>query len=304
MENKQYEHDSLNQKDLFQEYIDSLPEEEEEKAEETERKSSGLSKQVEEDLRDYQRRGYDSQRSQPSSSSRSWSRRASADNRRRVGVALIAAGSAIMVVGLTATMIARNSYTYTEPVYYEEPYVEEYEDPWEAAYQQMSGSLSNPEAVVEGHYVSLPVKVSDFMQEDWKIRSGAFSGSYETIGSEPVALRVETDYGYSIAEISVVSPTGEEVPLNDAIVTGISFDSTDAWVELNGGISIGSNSWIIEDALNTDGTEWTKKGGSEGTRYIVESVSENEYGYDDYVLRLELVDDYTERIVMQMNQGE
>lgn len=301
MENKQYEHDSLNQKDLFQEYIDSLPEEEEEKAEETERESSGLSKQVEEDLRDYQRRGYDSQCSRTSSSFRS--RRAAADNRKRAGVILLSAGMAMMAVGLTVGLITRNDYS--EPVYIEtDPYAEEYEDPWQEAYEQMFGNLSVPEAVVDGHYVSLPVKFSDFMQEDWKIRSGAFSGSAETVGSEPVALRVETDYGYSIAEISVVSPTGEEVPLNESIITGISFDDIDAWAELNGGIAIGSGSWTIEEALNSSGTEWTKKGGSDGTRYIVESVSENEYGYDDYVLRLELVDDYTERIVMQMNQGE
>lgn len=302
MENKQYEYDSLNNKDMFQEYINSLPEEEEKK-EETGEERSGVSKQVEEDLLDYSRRGYDrqSQNEQTRSSYRRTARR-----RGNAAAAVIAVcGLVVMIAGITGVFVSRNSYSYsveTEPAMEIDPY--EYEDPWEDAYSQMSGSLTTPEAIVDGHYISLPVKYSDFMQEDWKVRSSAFSDDISSVGSQPVTLHIETEYGYDIADISLVSPTGEEVAIEDALITGISFDSEGTWVELNGGLSIGSGTWSIEQALSDEGIEWVKRGSSEGSRYVVESSTENEYGYDEYVLRLELEDDYTDRIVMQLSQGE
>jgi len=116
MENKQYEYDSLNNKDMFQEYINSLPEEEEKK-EETGEERSGVSKQVEEDLLDYSRRG-------------------------NAAAAVIAGcGLVVMIAGITGVFVSRNSYSYsveTEPAMEIDPY--EYEDPWEDAYSQMSGS--------------------------------------------------------------------------------------------------------------------------------------------------------------------
>jgi hypothetical protein len=300
MENKQYEHDSLNNKEMFQEYINSLPEEEGEKKEETGQERSGISKQVEEDLLEYSRKGYDRQRQ--ASTTRSSYRRTRSRRGGAIAAILLTGGLAVTIAGFTGLMVARN--TYSEAV--DEPfeYVEPMEDPWEDAYSQMSGSLTSPEAVVDGHYISLPMKYSDFMQEDWKVRSSAFSDDITTVGEQPVALHIETDYGYDIADISVVSPTGEEVALEDALITGVSFDSEGTWVELNGGLSIGSGTWTIENALSEEGVEWVKRGSAEGSRYIVESSTKNEYGYDEYVLRLELEDDYTERIVMQLSPGE
>ena len=60
---------------------------------------------------------------------------------------------------------------------------------------------------------------------------------------------------------------------------------------------------LISSRKVVQGIEWTKHGNDAGTRYVVESAVENEYGYDDYVLRLELQDDYVERITMQLSQS-
>jgi long-chain acyl-CoA synthetase len=111
------------------------------------------------------------------------------------------------------------------------------------------------------------------------------------------------DYERKPSSCGVVSPTGEPVPVSEAIITGLYTDSESYWYELNGGIYVGSSSWTVENALNEQGIEWTKHGNDAGTRYVVESAVENEYGYDDYVLRLELQDDYVERITMQLSQS-
>ncbi len=297
MENKQYDYENLNQKDMFQDYIDSLPDEEEGK-EETGQEYSGLSEQVEKDLLDYKRRGYDKLNKTSSSRSRRSRRRTRSP---ALAALLITAGAALIITG-TAVTVFSNTRDYYEPDYEVEPY--EYEDPWADAYSQMSGSLADPEAVVDGYYVSLPVKVSDFMQGEWKISTSAFNDGQNTVGATPQTFQVETEWGTDVAEISVVSPTGEEVALEDGLITGISFDQDGVWVELNGGISTGSGTWSIEEALKGQKLDWIKRGNEEGSRYIIETGADNEYGYDEYVLRLELQDDYIDRIVMQMDQSE
>ncbi|MBE6111251.1 MAG: hypothetical protein E7194_12700 [Erysipelotrichaceae bacterium] len=312
MEEKKFENQNLNN-DLFQEYIDSLPEEKDsvirgevpdEEANPSahqaqDNSSSGLSDQVEKDLLDYKRRGFGEHTVRRNTSSR---RRTSKNRNAAAAVLVATAAGVIAIASLTTFMIARNtysdSYTYTEP-YTEEEYV----DPYEEEMAKMSGSLSQPEIFLNGKYVALPLSMNEFMQEGWKVRTSAFSETADTVGSEPVSFHVETEWGEEICEVSVVSPTGEPVPVSEAIITGLYTDSESYWYELNGGIYVGSSSWTVENALNEQGIEWTKHGNDAGTRYVVESAVENEYGYDDYVLRLELQDDYVERITMQLSQS-
>ncbi len=313
MEEKKFENQNLNS-ELFQEYIDSLPEEKEtvirgevpdeeanpSASHQTEdNPSDGLSEQVERDLLDYKRRGYGEHTVRRSTSSH---RRTSRKRNTAAAVLIGAAAGVIAIASVTTILIARN--TYSDAEYYTEPYIEEeYVDPYEEEMAKMSGSLSQPEIFLNGKYVALPVSFKDFMQEGWKVRTSAFSDAAETVGSEPVSFHIETEWGEEICEVSVVSPTGEPVPVSDAIVTGLYTDSQSYWYELNGGIYVGSSSWTVENALNEQGIEWTKHGNDAGARYIVESAVENEYGYDDYVLRLELEDDYVERITMQLSQS-
>ena len=302
--NRQYENEGLNQSnDLFQQYIDSLEEEpaeerNDESVQQEEQPVSHLSSQVEKDLLEYKKRGYSSERRETATRTR---RRA----RSRSGLAVfgIIAGMAAVLIS-SAVLVFRNveSRGYEIEQYEVEPY--EYIDPWEEAYQQMSGDLNVPELTLNEHYVRLPVKVADFMQEGWKIRTSVFSENADTVGSDPASLQIEDEWGNAIAEVSVVSPTGEEVSISDALIVGLSADDGTSWCRLNGDIGTGSSSWVIEEILNEQNIEWIKRGGDAGSRYVIETETENEYGYDKYVLRMELEDDYTQRIIMQLSQSE
>ena len=302
MEEKKFENQNLNS-DLFQDYIDSLPEEEQKAEGETPEVDigySGVSDRVEQDLLDYKRKGYGEHTVR--NTSRVSEIRRSKSRTKAVGLSILTMGLAMITVGTAVTFITNR--TYSEPVYYEPPAAEEYVDPYEEEYNMMSGDLSKPEIFINGKYVSLPLKMSEFMQDEWRIRTSAFSETVDEIGTEPVSFHIESEWGEEIAEVSVVSPTGEPVPVEDALITGLYTDSESYWYELNGGVYVGSSSWTVEDALKSQGIEWTKKGNDEGTRIIVEAPAENEYGYDQYVLRLELEDETVERITMQLSQSQ
>lgn len=299
MEEKKFENRNLNS-ELFQEYLDSLPEEEENKTAEQKEaeKASGISDQVEKDLLDYKRKGYGEQTVRTENrSSRRYRNRS-----RNTAVPVIIAGAVGAIALSSALIFVTASRAFSHETYYEPEYEEPYVDPYEEEYGKMSGQLSEPEIFLNGHYVKLPLKVNEFMQEGWKIRSSAFTETADTVGSEPVSLHVESEWGEEIAEISVVSPDGEEVPVSEGLITGLFTDNENYWYELNGGVYVGSSSWTVEEALKTEGLEWVKRGNDEGSRYIIEAPAENEYGYDEYVLRLELEDDYVQRITMQLSQ--
>lgn len=308
MEERKFENQNLNQaNDLFQEYIDSLPEEnaEEIKEPEEEKKTvfSGVSDRVEQDLLDYKRRNMES------SFDRFTSSRFERRRRRRSGnaaVPLIIAGTAgaIILASIGVIAVTRSTFDHSYTEAYPEYYEEEYVDPYETEFAKMSGSLSQPEIFLNGKYVSLPVSMKDFMQEEWKVRTSAFSEGADTVGSDPVSFHIETEWGEEIAEVSVVSPSGEPVPVSEGIVVGLYTDNPNYWYELNGGIYVGSSTWTVEEALKEEGLEWVKRGNELGSRYIIEAPAENEYGYDEYVLRLELEDDYVEKITMQLSQSQ
>ena len=300
MEEKKFENQNLNS-ELFQEYLDSLPDEnEQKKTGETETEiPSGISEQVEKDLMDYKRRGYAAHDVRDDTAYRSRTRR----RRGAAVVPLIIAGSAAAIAISAFSVFVMANRTYDEQEHYYPPVEEEYVDPYEEEYNKMSGQLSQPEIFLNGHYVKLPLKMSEFMQEGWKIRTSAFNETADTVGSEPVSFHIESEWGEEIAEVSVVSPTGEEVPVSEGLITGLFTDNESYWYELNGGIYVGSSTWTVENALKEEGLDWVKRGNDEGSRYIIESAAENEYGYDEYVLRLELEDDYVERITMQLSQS-
>lgn len=201
MEDKQFENQGLNQNsDLFQDYIDSLPDEENGSENAEANRFAGVSDQVEKDLLDYKRRGY-GEHTVRSVSSR-------ADRRRRRGgaraVPLIVAGcaGAIALASVVTMATIRSSYSYHEPAY--EYVEEEYYDPSQEEYAKMSGSLAQPEIYLNGHYVSLPLTMKEFMQEGWKVRTSAFTDNVDTVGTEPVAFHIESEWGEEIAEVSEI----------------------------------------------------------------------------------------------------
>lgn len=291
--------------DQFSDYLSSL---EEETTSSEKGYTPNISDQVEQDLIDYQKKGFSSKTAAPKRTQRSRNRRTAPWPFFGIAIGAIAA----MTIALTAirfvTTVNREVYTYENTYEYDldhdySGYEENYT--YESPYDLLSEDIRVPEVVVGDKYVRLPATMNEFMENGWKIRSNVFSDDITEVGADPVSFGIQNEWGEDICEISVVSPTGETVPINEAVIVGLSFgEGNYYWGELPGWISIGTDADNVEYTLQDSGAEWTKRGDADGVRYIVEADAENDYGFDKYTLRLNVENGAVERIIMQLGRSQ
>ena len=279
----EYEESDLKQ-DLWNEYLNELPDNEEQKEQKETVRKPQLSSKVEQDLMDYSRRRF--------------SRRSSNKSGRN---ALVVAFGIIMAVTI-AIGAAVSGFMYISdrgedyPDYPQEYIQEEYQD------TVLGGDLGNPQFMLDDYMIELPAQFSDFMQEDWKVSWNAFTESTDEVGSDPVALVITNRYGNKVCDVMVVSPTGEPVPLSDATVIAVSVESeSNTWLQLPGDVYSWSSTYSIEEALNQSNVEWVKKGDGASAVYEIRSknMADSEY---DYIIRIEMTDGSTQRISLIMEK--
>lgn len=305
-----YEHETRSAgNDQFSDYLNSLDEETTASSGDEKGYTPNLSDQVEQDLIDYQKKGFSSK---TVSSAPKRTRR----TRRRTSsipfLGVMIGGLAALMIAFTAvrviTTVNREVYTYENMYEYDldndySGYEDGYE--YESPYEKLSEDIRTPEIVISDKYIHLPVTMNEFMENGWKIKSNVFSDDITEVGADPVSFGIQNEWGDDLCEISVVSPTGETVPLNEAVIVGLSISSNDYYYgELPGWVSLGSSVDSVEYALQDSGAEWTKRGDAEGVRYIVEADAENDYGFDKYTLRLNVDYDSVDRITMQLSRSQ
>ena len=292
--------------DQFSDYLNSL--EEETTASSGMGYTPNISDQVEQDLIDYQKKGFSSKTAARAPKRTQRARRSRASSLPFLGIMI---GSiAAITIAFTAvrvfTTVNREVYTYENRYEYDldDDYYVNGED-YESPYDLMSEDIRSPEIIISDKYIKLPVTMNEFMENGWKIKSNVFSDDVTEVGADPVSFSIQNEWGDDLCEISVVSPTGETVPINEALIVGLSVAQGDyGWGELPGWVYLGSSVDSVEYTLRESGAEWTKRGDAEGVRYIVESAVENDYGYDRYTLRLNVEDISVERITMQLSRSQ
>lgn len=276
----EYEENDLKQ-DLWNEYLNDLPDNKEQKEE---IRKPQLSRKVEQDLMDYSRRRFS---------------RKKTDKTGR-NIFLIAMGivvAATAVIGTAFTILVNTGRDDVYDPEYPPTYIEE-----ENEDTVLGGDLGNPVFMLDDYTMELPSQFSDFMQEDWKVSWNAFTESTDEVGSDPVALQITNRYGNKICDIMVVSPTGEPVPLSDAVVIAVSVESeSNTWLQLPGDLYSWSSTYSIEEALNQSNVEWVKKGDGTNAQYEIRSKNMTDSEYD-YIIRIEMQDGHTQRISLIMEK--
>ena len=177
---------------------------------------------------------------------------------------VIGIGAATVLIGSLATglvMMERNSYEYTEPEYIE-PYHEE------EIYEE---SIGNPVFEIDGYSYSLPVELQNLLTDDLSTDADLYS----MIGADPVTITLLGWDNEPIAEMTVVSPDGSEIPLGKGTVTGITFRNSSYWIMLPSGIGLGFDSYSVEMALRDAGLPWTKTGSGTSSTYTIENTLED-----------------------------
>ena len=290
MNQKEYQNqnnESSYAQDMWQEYMDSL--------EDTEEKQDGkISDQVEKDLINY---------AINKEQEKTRNRRRRRSTGLIVGLSVLAITMAVSIVGIVTV----NRYSYTDT--YSEPI--EYTEDWEDDYTFDEGfynAVGLDQAVfrLDGQELSLPVSLDVLEEYGWNVSQGAFSQHVDTVGSEPVTFQLRKD-DENIGEIMLVSPTGEDVTLDEAMVVGLSLNYQNSWYydfQLPGEIGMYESSYFIERALNNNGITWHKTGDNSGTEYVATSQVDNGTSYNQYEIRIEMQDDSVRRITMQLKQSE
>lgn len=290
MNQKEYQNqnsESSYAQDMWQEYMDSL--------EDTEEKQDGkISDQVEKDLINY---------AINKEQEKTRKRRRRRSTGLIVGLSVLAITMAVSIVGIVAVNRYTYSNTYSEPIEYTEDWEDEYtfdEDFYNAV------GLDQAVFRLDGEELSLPVSLDVLESHGWTLSQGAFSQHVDTVGSEPVTFSLRQE-GEQIGEIMLVSPTGEDVTLDEAMVVGLSLNYDNSWYydfQLPGEIGLYDSSYFIEKALNNNGISWHKSGDNSGTEYVMTSQVDNGTSYNQYELTIEMQDDSVNRITMQLKQSE
>lgn len=264
--------------DLFQEYLNE---------QENKESQDGIrvSDQVEEDLRRYEL----FEKHMPKKN-RSGDRRKTAV----IGLGIVAVAASVAIVA--GTVISRMSYS--EPEYYEEPYAYDIEE--QDGYAYLSENIANPEFVMDQQYYAFPFQVSDLLNNGWEIRTSGFSGSIGEVGSEPAVIRMVSPWGDQNVELTVVSPNGETVPVEEATAVGLYISGWGVDFNLPGYVGIGEGSYYLEDVFARSDVEWVKTGKNGASYYTVSADTDS----GTYSIDFEMQDDMVESITLQMQNGQ
>ena len=230
MERNQYQNRNEYGQDLFQEYLDELPDPQIE-----------ISPMAERDVEKYQEQTEKKQK-----------------NQFRIKTLLMTCAAAL-IVNILGTPIWRRA-TYNPPaVKYNYPVeVIEY-GPGDGV---LDNDLKEQEVLIDGDYYHFPFKVSDLLDKGWEIDDDVDEVQY----SEYVRL-VRGDETLHV--VSLISPDGTPCAPEDALVTGfIVYDSDTTDLVLPGGITCASTERDIIQAMRDSGLSWKyEESEYEGTVY-------------------------------------
>ena len=274
----QYQHDpnEKRQSDLWEDYLN-----EEEKYE-----GPKLSDQVQKDLMNFK---YEN-------SVRPMKQR----NLPKIGIIL----GIIFLLLTTFVVISGRSgaVSYNEQPHYEEVIINDplYEVE-EVEYDEISDDLRIPEFMVNEKVYRLPVSVSELISNEFELRGDSFTTTSNEVGEEPVTMLLVED-GYIVANALVVSPTGETVPIEDAMVVGIA-SVPNGYFAIPDYLSTYSSETYLLDYFEYANISYEVERVSNNEKYYyVHNVDDNETEYKNYTLRLRVVDGEIETIVMELKK--
>ena len=188
-------------------------------------------------------------------------------------------GIAIVIMTYLAVDISQNNEV-----------IEEYIDSAVEVVDEVGLPLGEPVFAVNEQGYRLPTLVGDLLEDhDLTYSSEAFASEITEVGEEPVHIVLKDEYGNKIADLMVVSPTGEVVPIEEAIATGISVDTYEYKTAVSVGdqIDIYSGTYTLEEALKESGEQYTVSHQGDIGLYTIEKDVEMEYGYSHYTLQIE-----------------
>lgn len=284
MDQKQYdrkESQDSYQQDLWNDYMDSLEEEEKQPDQ------SGLSDRVEQDLYNYSRE----------------TRR----NKTGRNIAVFVSAGVICVtaaIGIAAyAFVGSHDYDYDYDYDYDPDNVPVIEELDYDAYDYLGRDFHVPEFIFNGtYYYQLPMRFGDFDLMEMRIKKDAFSEGITEVGSEPVRLSLLDEYGEAGIDLLVVSPTGETVPLEDALIIGLSSGSYD--ITVSDFYSYGSRyAWIEEDLLE-QGFEISSYSYPDMEEYRVSTEAPEGSGYEYYNLSFQVQDERVSNITMLLSEND
>ena len=191
------------------------------------------------------------------------------------------------VVGI-GVMTARN----TDPYPYEydpEPYIEPYDDVY-------SYDIGIPAFDLEGTVYTLPFDLQTIIDQS---NVHTDRDLYEMMGSEPVTLTLYNEYDEPIAELTVVSPDGSEVPVGKSKVVGLTIDDSYnfSWIYLPHNIAVQNYIYDLEQALRESDAEWVHTGSGSSSSYVITHTLEDG---STYKLTITLEDEFIQQIDMRI----
>ena len=290
-EYKKTESSELKQ-DLWNEYMESL----DENGEQKEEPSINISDRVKSDLDAFE----ESEKNRVYNRERVRRRRAPDNTRTFVAIF----GAMFAAIGLTSLLIFNiaDSRDYTEY----DPAIE-IDPPYEAIeendpYMNISQSLADPQFIVGNSLYTLPVKTAEFLDSgEWHIVPDTFGEEISEVADRPVTVRLTNSYGESF-EAMLVSPDGSTVPIEDSVVIGIG-TTEDYIVNLPGSVCVGMDEYSLEYLFEEDNLEWTKTGRGNSGEYRVTSETQNDLGYDNYTLKIRTDNQMVTGITMVLDKG-
>ena len=278
--NRRNNEDPLHQ-ELWDDYMDSLDEEK------TEKDHSKLSSQVEQDLSSYQRQ------------KRSKSRPALI-----AGICLVAA---LAITGAAVGIYSAASRDdYSGSSVYEEPYEIE-TDPEEGIIyvdesEKVGRDLTKPYFLIDQRFYQLPVQYSELDYGERTVKKEAFAEEITTVGSTPVTLTLQNEWGESDMQLLVVSPTGEEVPLSEAVVIGISSNSYE--LDIPNYIGYASSKEYALDYFDRQGIEYNHYTYSDMEEYTTAQPAPEDSGYKYYNLSLQMQDERVRNVTLLLSNED
>ncbi|MBR2068060.1 MAG: hypothetical protein IJ875_07390 [Solobacterium sp.] len=192
--------------------------------------------------------------------------------------------------------------SYNEQPHYEEVIINDplYEVE-EVEYDEISDDLRIPEFMVNEKVYRLPVSVSELISNEFELRGDSFTTTSNEVGEEPVTMLLVED-GYIVANALVVSPTGETVPIEDAMVVGIA-SVPNGYFAIPDYLSTYSSETYLLDYFEYANISYEVERVSNNEKYYyVHNVDDNETEYKNYTLRLRVVDGEIETIVMELKK--
>lgn len=269
------------QQELWDDYMDNLEEEK------PKQRKSKLSSRVDQDLSNYQHQ--------------------KKSKTRPVLIAGICLAAALAITGAAVGIYsAADRDDYSGSYVYEEPYEIEIDPEEEIIYvdesEKVGRDLTKPYFLIDQRFYSLPVKYSELNFGERTVGKEAFAEEITSVGSTPVTLTLLNEWGESDMQLVVVSPSGEEVPLDEAIVIGISSNSYE--LDIPNYIGYASSKEYVLDYFDSQGIEYNHHTYGDMEEYTTAQPAPEDSGYEYYNLSLQMHDERVRNVTLLLSNED